>query len=196
MADLLNAAPLGLLGGAVGALFMLLLRRLQRLFAGMKGRVVLRGLLGGLGMGLIGALYRISRPHDALVDDVDAAGGTVYRGVADKETVLTEPGLIVYRFDAPLVFAHTIISRDDSTMSGQADCNTFTGTYSQADGFFINLGAVTKAACGAESLDRQHLQLLGAVAAGGPVGSGNLALETAGGEQRIEFVDCGAAPAP
>ena len=34
------------------------------------------------------------------------AGGTVYRGVADKETVLTEPGLIVYRFDAPLVFAN------------------------------------------------------------------------------------------
>ena len=37
---------------------------------------------------------------------MDAAGGTVYRGVADKETALTEPGLIVYRFDAPLVFAN------------------------------------------------------------------------------------------
>ena len=35
-----------------------------------------------------------------------AASGTVYGGVADKETVLTEPGLIVYRFDAPLVFAN------------------------------------------------------------------------------------------
>ena len=30
----------------------------------------------------------------------------MYRGVADKETSLTEPGLIVYRFDAPLVFAN------------------------------------------------------------------------------------------
>ena len=47
-----------------------------------------------------------SRPHDALLDDVDAAGGTVYRGVTDKETAMTEPGLIVYRFDAPLVFAN------------------------------------------------------------------------------------------
>jgi MFS superfamily sulfate permease-like transporter len=37
---------------------------------------------------------------------LNASGGTVYRGVADKETVLTEPGLIVYRFDAPLVFAN------------------------------------------------------------------------------------------
>jgi len=40
------------------------------------------------------------------MDDVDAAGGTVYRGIADKETVLIEPGLVVYRFDAPLVFAN------------------------------------------------------------------------------------------
>jgi MFS superfamily sulfate permease-like transporter len=34
------------------------------------------------------------------------AGGTVYRGVTEKDTALTEPGLIVYRFDAPLVFAN------------------------------------------------------------------------------------------
>jgi SulP family sulfate permease len=37
---------------------------------------------------------------------VDASGGTVYREVTDKATALTEPGLIVYRFDAPLVFAN------------------------------------------------------------------------------------------
>ena len=58
LADLVYAAPLGLIGGAVGLLFMLSLRRLQRLFQPMKGHVVLRGLLGGLGMGLIGALCR------------------------------------------------------------------------------------------------------------------------------------------
>ena len=57
-------------------------------------------------LSLINVIYHISRPHDALLDDVDASGGTVYRGVADKETALTEPGLIVYRFDAPLVFAN------------------------------------------------------------------------------------------
>ncbi len=34
------------------------------------------------------------------------SGGTIYRGIADKDTALTEPGLIVYRFDAPLVFAN------------------------------------------------------------------------------------------
>ena len=65
---------------------------------------VLAGILVAVMVSLITILYRISRPHDALLDEVDAGGGTVYRGVADKETALTEPGLIVYRFDAPLVF--------------------------------------------------------------------------------------------
>jgi SulP family sulfate permease len=67
---------------------------------------VLQGILVAVVLSLISLLYRMARPHDALLDDVDAAGGTVYRGVADKETALTEPGLIVYRFDAPLVFAN------------------------------------------------------------------------------------------
>jgi len=67
---------------------------------------VLAGILVAVVLSLIMLLYRIARPHDALLDDVDAAGGTVYRGVADKKTVMTEPGLIVYRFDAPLVFAN------------------------------------------------------------------------------------------
>jgi H+/Cl- antiporter ClcA len=58
--DLFYAAPLGLVGGVVGLLFMLSLRRLQRLFQPMKAHVVLRGLLGGLGMGLIGALLPLT----------------------------------------------------------------------------------------------------------------------------------------
>jgi H+/Cl- antiporter ClcA len=58
--DLIYAAPLGLIGGVVGLLFMLLLRRLQSLFQPMKGQVVLRGLLGGLGMGIIGAFLPLT----------------------------------------------------------------------------------------------------------------------------------------
>jgi H+/Cl- antiporter ClcA len=58
--DMFYAAPLGLIGAVVGVLFMLSLRRLQRLFQPMKGRVVLRGLIGGLGMGLIGALLPLT----------------------------------------------------------------------------------------------------------------------------------------
>jgi H+/Cl- antiporter ClcA len=60
LAHLLYAAPLGLIGGVVGLLFMFSLKRLQLLFQPMKGRVVLRGLLGGLGMGIIGALLPLT----------------------------------------------------------------------------------------------------------------------------------------
>lgn len=58
--DLLYGVPLGLLGGAVGLLFMLSLKRLQQLFQPMKQHVVLRGLIGGLGLGLIGALLPLT----------------------------------------------------------------------------------------------------------------------------------------
>jgi H+/Cl- antiporter ClcA len=60
LVDMLYAAPLGLIGGLVGLLFMLSLRRLQQLLQPMKTHVVLRGLLGGLGMGTIGALLPLT----------------------------------------------------------------------------------------------------------------------------------------
>jgi SulP family sulfate permease len=65
---------------------------------------VLQGILVAVVLSLVNVIFHISRPHDALLDELDASGGTVYRGVTDKDTTLTEPGLIVYRFDAPLVF--------------------------------------------------------------------------------------------
>jgi hypothetical protein len=43
--------------------------------------------------------------------------------------------------------------------------------------------------CGNSSLDQQYLSLLGSVVAGGPAGDRNLALEWAGGEQRLRFQD-------
>ena len=61
------------------------------------------------------------------------------------------------------------------------------------NGFSITLGAATMAACGEGSLDQQYLQLLSAIAAGGPDGAGGLALETAGGEQRMLFKNGGVA---
>ena len=64
---------------------------------------VLQGILVAVMLSLVNVLCHLRHPHDALLDDVDASGGTVYREVSDKETALTEPGLIVYRFDAPLV---------------------------------------------------------------------------------------------
>jgi heat shock protein HslJ len=88
---------------------------------------------------------------------------------------------------------YTITFNADHTFTGKADCNNNAGTYSQQNGFKIKLGASTMAFCGEPSLDRQYLQLLGSVAAGGPDGAGGLALETAGGEQRMLFKNGGPA---
>ena len=88
---------------------------------------------------------------------------------------------------------YLIVFRADGTLGGQADCNAFTGTYTQENGLIITLGPMTMAACGETSLDQQYLELLGAIVAGGPDGEGGLALETAGGEQRMSFRGGGAA---
>jgi len=88
---------------------------------------------------------------------------------------------------------YTITFRDDGTLSGKADCNTFTGTYTQEGGFFITAKPDVMAACGGDSLDQQYFELLDAIVAGGPDGAGGFALETAGGEQRMEFANGGAA---
>ena len=97
--------------------------------------------------------------------------------------------------DVPNPMDFTITFRADGTLSGQADCNTFTGTYSQEEGFIIELDASTMAACGDASLDQDYLQLLGSVVAGGPDGAGGLALENAGGEKRMLFQNGGPASA-
>ena len=60
--------------------------------------------------------------------------------------------------------------------------------------FTIQLGPTQWAFCGEASLDQEYLTLLGNVAAGGPDGAGGLALETAGGEQRMLFKNGGATP--
>lgn len=91
--------------------------------------------------------------------------------------------------------AYTIIFLDDGTVTGQADCNTFSGTYTQNGGFFITVTPEVMAACGDPSLDQQYLVLLEDIVTGGPDGAGGLALETAGGEQRMTFVS-GVPPAP
>jgi heat shock protein HslJ len=88
--------------------------------------------------------------------------------------------------------SYTIIFNVDGTTTGKADCNSFTGTWSQQNGFHIQVVPNVMAACG--TLDSQYLTLLNQVAAGGPDGAGNLALETAGGAQRMLFKNGGPAP--
>jgi H+/Cl- antiporter ClcA len=58
--DLVLAVPFSVAGGLAGLFLMLLLRWLRKLMQPLKGRPVLRGLIGGLGMGIIGALLPLT----------------------------------------------------------------------------------------------------------------------------------------
>jgi heat shock protein HslJ len=92
----------------------------------------------------------------------------------------------------PVPENYTIVFKDDGTFSGKADCNLISGTYSQDNGLVLTLGPGTLMYCGADSLDQDYITLLGSIVAGGPDGQGNLALENAGGEQRMLFKNGGA----
>ena len=110
----------------------------------------------------------------------------LWSSVTDQSTGMSDA--------VPAPDKYTIVFNVDGTLTGTADCNSFNGTYSQQNGFIIKLGATTLAYCGEASLDQRYLDLLNNVAAGGPAGAGNLALETAGGAQRMIFTNGGAAP--
>ncbi len=58
--DLFWAVPLGLVGGIAGWLFTFTFSLLRRLMLPMKKHVVLRGLLGGLSLGILGALLPLT----------------------------------------------------------------------------------------------------------------------------------------
>ena len=58
--DLLVAVPFSLVGAVAGVLFTLLFRWLRKLMQPLKGHVVWRGLIGGLGMGIIGVLLPLT----------------------------------------------------------------------------------------------------------------------------------------
>ena len=63
---------------------------------------VLVGVLVAVSLSIVVALGRIARPHDAILGDLPALDGWVE--VDAYPEAATEPGLLVYRFDAPLFF--------------------------------------------------------------------------------------------
>jgi H+/Cl- antiporter ClcA len=60
MTDLLWAVPFSLVGALAGMLFVVAFQRLRQLMEPMKKHVVVRGVIGGLGMGIIGALLPLT----------------------------------------------------------------------------------------------------------------------------------------
>lgn len=89
--------------------------------------------------------------------------------------------------DVPNPENYTITFNEDGTFEGTADCNNIAGSWSDESGFSITVGPSTLAFCGEASLDTVYVDLLNNIAAGGPDGAGGLALETAGGAQRMLF---------
>ncbi|MBK5222895.1 MAG: sulfate permease [Acidimicrobiia bacterium] len=63
---------------------------------------VLVGVLIAVSLSIVIALYHVARPHDAVLGDAPGLDGWVDLD-ADHGAV-AEPGLLVYRFDAPLYF--------------------------------------------------------------------------------------------
>jgi SulP family sulfate permease len=65
---------------------------------------VLPGILVGIVLSLLKVLSQIVRPQDALLGRVP--GGQALHDLGDEEAAQTIPGLVVYRFYGPLVFAN------------------------------------------------------------------------------------------
>lgn len=60
LADLLWAVPFSLIGALAGLIFTFVFKWLRQLMQPLKGQLVLRGMIGGLGMGIIGALLPLT----------------------------------------------------------------------------------------------------------------------------------------
>lgn len=77
--DLAWAVPLGLLGALAGAIFILAIRTLRKLLAPLRSRLIVRGLLGGLILGIAGALLPLilfsgEQQTHVLIQDAAAIG--------------------------------------------------------------------------------------------------------------------------
>jgi SulP family sulfate permease len=79
------------------------------------GGVLAFGVLGGISVGvvvsLLDVLRRAVQPNRAVLGMMD--GTPTYRAVDNYPRAETLPGLLVYRFDAPLFFANADVLRDE-----------------------------------------------------------------------------------
>jgi high affinity sulfate transporter 1 len=65
---------------------------------------VLDGVLAAVGLSILDLLRRVSRPHDGVLGFVPGVAGM--HDIDDYPDATTVPGLVVYRYDAPLFFAN------------------------------------------------------------------------------------------
>nr|WP_205717871.1 SulP family inorganic anion transporter [Actinomadura soli] len=72
--------------------------------AGVLAFGILYGILVAVGLSVMMLLARVARPHDAILGQVPGMAGM--HDVDDFPTARTIPGLVVYRYDSPLIFAN------------------------------------------------------------------------------------------
>ena len=72
--------------------------------AGVLAFDILYGVLAAIGLSVAELLFRVGRPHDAILGVVPGIAGM--HDVDDYPQAQTIPGLVVYRYDAPLFFAN------------------------------------------------------------------------------------------
>jgi sulfate permease, SulP family len=72
--------------------------------AGVLAFNILYGVLVAIGLSVADLLVRVARPHDAVLGLVPGLAGM--HAVDDYPSAQTIPGLVVYRYDAPLFFAN------------------------------------------------------------------------------------------
>ena len=65
---------------------------------------VLYGVLAAVGLSILDLLRRVARPHDSVLGFVPGVPGM--HDIEDYPQAQLEPGLLVYRYDAPLFFAN------------------------------------------------------------------------------------------
>ena len=72
--------------------------------AAVLGFGVLYGVLAAVGLSIMELLHRLARPHDGILGYVPGVAGM--HDVDDYPGARQVPGLMVYRYDAPLCFAN------------------------------------------------------------------------------------------
>lgn len=73
-------------------------------FAGVLLTDILVGVAIAVGLSIVELLARITRPHDAILGEAPGLPGL--HDIDDWEGATTIPGLVIYRYDAPLFFAN------------------------------------------------------------------------------------------
>ncbi len=94
LTDLLLAVPLGLTGALAGAIFILAVARLRKLMQPLHDRLILRGLIGGVGLGLAGALLPLvlfsgEEQTTVLIKDAAVLGVLTLIGLALVKLLVT-----------------------------------------------------------------------------------------------------------